>query len=799
MKKQLYKLAFTMILFLVICLNIPIAHATEITDEKVLNVISQLESIDTLQQMQDKRNDYAVNSRYNVYTTDTAIITAHESARTEYETYIAKMFAARVATQHAYNTLTNEQKALIDPALTAKLNNQLSTIFKAGTYSITPRNDEYAYEAVAGSAGTGGMAYEVSNHVTAGPEIPSTYILVDVSNGENTWTPSGKYVCGESNYEVTYCCDVTTSLKYGAHYKRVNLEDSNYYGVTAAQHIRAILQNAYPFITMDEMKSNLKADGLDAEFVEQLTRSDIIAAVQMAIWAYANAAEEDIANNFVYGSTYDVTNNKTIYMNPLHDYTNECWDWWTTAPKMTSYDSRAEYRVNTLVYYLCNLEGVAPDDNQIVISDIKVTRADLLPHTENTYCVGMYVYLNNGGSEQDNLKVTVSSYHTKEDGTVGLTAQSSQSVNGSSKLEMFVEAHSGDTIKVIVEGTQKLAKGVYFYEPENGRTASQCLVGVAEGETNIYAEETFEFVESIGEMGLRIYKTEVDTGSPLSDITFNIYKAIPGEGETLNATPTTEELAKYKTEANKVGSITTDITGYASITLSEGTYLITEEHNVEKIKAPVNPFYITLPISETKEQEDGTTSVETVKILSVYPKNEPVIPPEEPPVIPPFPDNVTGKFELLKYDKLDKSVLLRGAQFEVYRAATTADTATSTIFCDGIQYAVVPVMIQDERLILTTDDNGKAISPDLPCDTYFLVETKAPNGYYLLDEAISVTVVSSVMNTITTVEIANQRGNILPETGGIGTTWFSIIGSIFTITAIVLLIFKKRIKSLHME
>lgn len=52
-----------------------------------------------------------------------------------------------------------------------------------------------------------------------------------------------------------------------------------------------VKQNAYPYVTIEEMKANLKAGGLSAAFVDELTRADIIAAVQMAIWTYANASD----------------------------------------------------------------------------------------------------------------------------------------------------------------------------------------------------------------------------------------------------------------------------------------------------------------------------------------------------------------------------------------------------------------------------------------------------------------------------------------------------------------------------
>ena len=393
--------------------------------------------------------------------------------------------------------------------------------------------------------------------------IAQTFILVDTSNGETSWTPSGRYVYGESNFDVTYCCDVMTPLEYTTHYRRINLEDSNYYGKEASRHIRAILQNAYPYISMEQMKANLKADGFSADFVDSLSRGDLIAAVRMAVWTYANAAD-GASDGLGYFASIDVKRNTGIYFTPLHDYTNECWEW-VPGAKATTYDARSEYRVNTLAYYLCNLPGVSAQEDQIVISDVQVTRAELLPESDGTYLVGMYVHLNQAGKAQDDLRITVTSYHTNPDGTVTTTESGSFKFSEQSQLDVIVRAKSGDTIRVEVEGTQYLEKGVYFYEPEGGRDVSQSLVGVGEGRTYVHAEESFVFSENIGEMGLRIYKTAAATGMPLSDITFNIYSLENAGDIVMNETPTDEEIAQLAIPENLVGSITTDATGYAGI------------------------------------------------------------------------------------------------------------------------------------------------------------------------------------------------------------------------------------------
>jgi len=794
MKKKLRQLAqMSFALFLSITFIALPAHAAETTDDAVQRVIAQLESIDTLQQMQNKRKSYtASGGHYDINTTNTATIAAHEAARTAYETYVSEMFAARIAARNAYDALTPAQKAQIDSSLVAKLSDSLPTVFHSGTFPVTPSDNAYTFETVRGGAGYG---YEIGNHMVSG-EIPQTFILVDTSSGETSWTPSGRYVFGESNYEVTYCCDVETGLAYNTHYKRINLEDSDYYGPIASQHIRAILQYAYPYVTIEEMKDRMKDNGMDEEFVDSLTRADIISAVQMAVWTYANAGD-GAADGLSYFATIDVPKNTGIYFTPLHDYTNELWDW-LPGKRQRSFDIRAEYRVNALAYYLCMLPGVEANENQIVISDVQITRADLVSGSGNTYQVGMYVYLNHGGTEADHLKVTATSYRPGEDGSPHVTDRTALLAEGNRELQMSIRANSGDTIRVEVEGTQYLSRGVYFYEPEGGRKASQSLVGVSEGKTSVYAEEEFLFEEEPGDMGLRIYKTEKDTGAPLSDIVFHVYEVDPAEGGVLSETPTEEEVAIYGTEENLVVSLTTDTTGYASTTLDEGLYLVVEEHNEEKIKAPVPPFYIMVPMQAETESEDGTVTWTTLPIVSVYPKNETVPPPEEPPIIPPPPSNVFGTFEILKYDATDPSILLEGAKFQVYRAATAYDLEEEIeiILSNGTEYAAVPALAQGEPIILTTDENGYAASPEVNCGIYFLVELEAPAGYNASADCPSVTVIPSVMNTVPTVEIPNERGNILPSTGGPGTIGYTSAGILLILAAGSLLLLKKS-KAVH--
>ena len=77
-------------------------------------------------------------------------------------------------------------------------------------------------------------------------------------------------------------------------------------------------------------------------------------------------------------------------------------------------------------------------------------------------------------------------------------------------------------------------------------------------------------------------------------------------------------------------------------------------------------------------------------------------------------------------------------------------------------------------------------------DTYYLVETKAPTGYNILNDHIEVKASGETTKVFAHQNVANNKGAVLPSTGGIGTTIFYAIGSVLVVGAGVLLISKKR-------
>ena len=448
--------------------------------------------------------------------------------------------------------------------------------------------------------------------------------------------------------------------------------------------------------------------------------------------------------------------------------------WWKTGYRVISKDDAVAARINSLTQFLRELPPVEATEAEIIVTDIEVLRAEPVETDENLFTVYLRVVLNSAGDADDTINLTVTS-----ESETGVTGNYSCRVVEDNVYEVAVRAKYGDKITAVVEGTQVLPRGVYLYEPQGGRGMSQTLVGVGMGETDVYAEKSFVYDKDI-DMGIRIFKSSSTTGAPLSDITFTVYEVKPETGETISKVPTEEEIAKYKTEANKVKSVTTDENGYAYLGLEEGYYMVVEEHNEEKVVAPVNPFYVAVPMFDYEADEN-------IDIVAIYPKNMPITPPEEPE-----PEIVRGNFKLLKHRTGNVERTLSGAQFQVYRPACALDAAEDivTLMFEEAEINVVPVKANGENLVLTTGDDGTAVSPQLKLGEYYVVETEAPFGYQLDETPVRVFVADGYRQL--TYEIANNSLIELPETGGMGTTLFTAVGSVMILLGVALVLNRRK-------
>ena len=114
-----------------------------------------------------------------------------------------------------------------------------------------------------------------------------------------------------------------------------------------------------------------------------------------------------------------------------------------------------------------------------------------------------------------------------------------------------------------------------------------------------------------------------------------------------------------------------------------------------------------------------------------------------------------------------------------YRVAKTGETGVTTV---------------------TTPSSGKFTIKGLDADTYYLTETKQPDGYNKLSAPITVVIaengtITVGSETVDEVKVLNNTGTLLPTTGGNGTSLIYFLGAVLALVSGVVLITKQRMKN----
>ena len=356
---------------------------------------------------------------------------------------------------------------------------------------------------------------------------------------------------GEIYY--AYCVDKDTRIQKNHDYSRVNVEDSDYYSESDAKQIRAIVRNAYPFQSLEYMQETFN--------IPTLTKGEAIDAIQFAIWNYANSYQGDLVN----GSNENV---KNLYNQLI------------SLPAAEQITTIAE--INFL-----EPSAIFNGESYDVDFAYKVTGKNV----DGTTVSGDYSF------EED---LVVQYGATIEEAGVD--------ENGYTHI-IVKNLPSKTTVNLTVNATQDLGRDVYFYDPEGGRNASQSLIGIHEGNTNISKSISFT-TEAVSEIVIK----KVDSD--------NNEKLLQGAEFTI-------------TSIDKGYTITvvTDENGLALVKLPLGQYNITET------KAPEGYAIIeeVKTIDVTGEVTEATVFVFENKKIIQEPKPTPQPQPAPKPTPQPGP------------------------------------------------------------------------------------------------------------------------------------------------------------------
>lgn len=149
---------------------------------------------------------------------------------------------------------------------------------------------------------------------------------------------------------------------------------------------------------------------------------------------------------------------------------------------------------------------------------------------------------------------------------------------------------------------------------------------------------------------------------------------------------------------------------------------------------------------------------------------------------------------------------LAGAKFKLYRNETDAKTDKNAITVSGSKgnYVVDPTSTTEFESVKSIEGKGYNLHLNgLAAGTYYLVETKAPDGFNKLANPIKVTIAktSDTEWTISKndtkeedkiIDIENSTGSLLPSTGGAGVIVFAGVAILLVFGVVVSFIRDKR-------
>ena len=248
------------------------------------------------------------------------------------------------------------------------------------------------------------------------------------------------------NIHKAYCVDERVPIYNNHKYSKINLEDSTFFSVEAAEKIRAILQNSYPFQSLEYMQEKFN--------MPTLTKLDAITAIEFATWKFSN--------------------NREI-------------------------DSEIPDEAKELYYKLIDLPGM---EGKTVGSNITM-KAPKVIYNDETKQIDLYLEFkaDEKNSDSSNIELNYDIEGKYDDITdYGINNEGYKSI----KLSNIDE---GANYNITGWGNQNIGINAYLYYPEGGRYSSQTLVGAESSEINI--SNTFN-IEAAKLKSITISKTDID-------------------------------------------------------------------------------------------------------------------------------------------------------------------------------------------------------------------------------------------------------------------------------------------------
>ena len=229
-----------------------------------------------------------------------------------------------------------------------------------------------------------------------------------------------------NNVYKVYCIDNSKDVKDNSKYAVQNLEDANYYSTENANKIRNIVMNAYPFISIEEVRT--------LTGIKTLTEEEAITGTQAAIWNYSNNKQ-------------DMT---------LEGNANKLYTWYINLPNR--------------VYSKTNIANIDINKTINIVND--------------KYEVTILYKINGKNTDGSDVNGKYSFDKKIEQLYKAKIEDLGKDSNGYNIVKI-TNIQKGAKFNFNIGAEQTLSKNAYLYEPEGGKDISQSLVGVKDDKTKI--------------------------------------------------------------------------------------------------------------------------------------------------------------------------------------------------------------------------------------------------------------------------------------------------------------------------
>lgn len=179
---------------------------------------------------------------------------------------------------------------------------------------------------------------------------------------------------------------------------------------------------------------------------------------------------------------------------------------------------------------------------------------------------------------------------------------------------------------------------------------------------------------------------------------------------------------------------------------------------------------------------------------------------------PSVTNTKTFKMDVFKFYKdkknSDKETGLAGATFKLTKDSQNAENIgfvkTSNKTATNDVYRVAKRGETGTVATITSPKSGKFTIQGLGAGTYYLTETKQPDGYNKLSGPVTVVIDKDgqvkvkngdAYDEVTQVKVENKSGTVLPSTGGAGTAMIYLVGAVLVLGSGVVLATKRRVKN----